>query len=146
MTKLLLPLLLVGYCSVSMAAQSAFSGLWKGVITQDAGGYRPQYNFELYLQQKGSRITGRSYAYVDKIYVVLELRGELLAHNKVRITETRIVDSRRVQGLGWCLKTYELTIIRQGSKLQLKGPWVGMADGAACIPGMIILTYKAARA
>jgi hypothetical protein len=146
MMKLLLPILLMGYFGVSLAAQSSFTGLWKGLITQEEGGYRPQYQFELYLNQRGSRISGRSYAYVDKIYVVLELQGELLSPNKIRITEIRIIDSRRVQGLGWCLKTYELSISRQGSKLQLKGPWVGIADGAPCIPGMIILTYKAARA
>lgn len=135
--------LLLG-CSFA-SAQVNISGQWKGSITQEKGGYRPTYNFEMYLSQKGSTIKGRSYVFVDNIFAVIELSGEVSGNN-ISIRESRIVDSKKTKDLEWCIKTYKLTYSKSGNTRQISGSWTGHTNGVPCIPGKIILTKQLTRA
>lgn len=145
MHKALFSILLL-YMSGSIQAQYAYvAGLWKGTITQNSGGYRPKYDFEIFLHQKGNKITGRSYVYVDKIYAVLELSG-VVTGNAIQLQESRIVDSRKTEGLEWCIKSYQLSYSVNSQKRQLAGTWKGHTNGLPCIPGNVILVRKFARA
>ncbi|MBX2929837.1 MAG: hypothetical protein KF852_18530 [Saprospiraceae bacterium] len=139
-------LLVFALSAIGVAAQPNVSGLWKGSITQNQGGYRPNYDFEIYLNQKGNKISGRSYVFVDKIYAVVELSGEFTGANTIRIRESRIVDSKKTDGLEWCIKTYDLTFSKASGVVKLSGPWTGQTPSGPCIPGTVILTRKFARA
>ena len=55
-------------------AQQDLNGYWKGKITQEDGGYTPEYLFELFIIQKGDSITGRSYVSIDSIYADISYR------------------------------------------------------------------------
>lgn len=139
-------LLVFAWSVFGVAAQPNVSGLWKGSITQNQGGYRPNYDFEIYLNQKGNKISGRSYVFVDKIYAVVELSGEFTGANTIRVRESRIVDSKKTDGLEWCIKTYDLTFSKAGGVVKLSGPWTGQTPSGPCIPGTVVLTRKFARA
>ncbi len=132
--------------TAAAAAQVNYTGLWKGTITQNKGGYRPQYDFEIYLNQKGSKLRGRSYVFIENIYAVVELSGEVTGPNSIRINETRIVDSKKTEGLEWCIKSYSLTFSKSGNTAKLAGPWTGHTNGLPCIPGVVSLSRIATRA
>ncbi|HRD82994.1 MAG: hypothetical protein IAE84_02980 [Saprospiraceae bacterium] len=144
--RFLLPAILWLFLGCSFAtAQVNISGQWKGSITQEKGGYRPTYDFEMFLSQKGSTLKGRSYVFVDNIFAVIELSGEVSGNN-ISIREFRIVDSKKTKDLEWCIKTYKLTYSKSGNTRQLSGSWTGHTNGTPCIPGKIILTRQISRA
>ena len=74
--KLLCVILMVFSFNLCFAQQD-FNGYWKGKITQEEGGYTPEYSFELFIIQKGDSITGRSYVYIDSIYAEMNIKGEI---------------------------------------------------------------------
>lgn len=127
-------------CSYSYSfAQKEFLGNWKGVITQDEGGYRSEYDFELYLKKEDQLITGRSYVYVDDIYAEMALSGFILGKKIFHFTESKVVRSRNLPQLEWCLKGAALKLERTGDGWELRGRWQGTSGGGSCIPGEIIL-------
>lgn len=139
-------LLIFGLWCAGLSAQKLnLSGLWKGIITQNEGGYKPKYEFEIFLHQKGNQLHGRSYVYVDNIYAIVELQGEIHG-NEVILQETRIVDSRKIPGLEWCVKAYKLTYSAPNRTPTLSGSWTGHTQGIPCVPGSVVLSRKAARA
>ena len=119
-------------------AQKDFSGVWKGTLTQDPGGFAPVYDFELYLKQEGGKVKGRSYVRIGSIYAVMELEG-VLEVNTVHLTETDIVKHWKRQDMEWCYKKADLTLYHQGKQLKLEGPWSGNTGQNECIPGNIYL-------
>ncbi|WP_099149077.1 hypothetical protein [Flavilitoribacter nigricans] len=135
--------LLVFCCCIcahfSVIAQDSILGNWKGVITQDDGGYRSEYEFELYLKKEDKLITGRSYVYVDEIYAEMALSGFTLNDQIFHFTESKVVRSRKLPQLEWCLKGAALELKRTGSGWELRGRWQGVSNGGNCIPGEIIL-------
>ena len=145
MRKTFIPICLLFFSGLLHAQNANVSGLWKGVITQNSGGYRPKYDFEIFLHQKGNKITGRSYVFIENIYAVLELSGEVNG-NSILLRESRIVDSRKVEGLEWCIKSYKLNYSRTSQKSQLLGTWEGHTGGDPCIQGNISLSRKFSRA
>ena len=67
------------FLTVPVFSQTNVSGLWRGHNTQEAdGSYSSEYDFEIYLNQKGNAIIGRSYATVGNIYAEMEIVGELV--------------------------------------------------------------------
>lgn len=129
-----------------LAAQETFLGNWKGVITQDEGGYRSEYDFELYLKKEDKLITGRSYVYVDDIYAEMALSGFTLSDKIFHFTESKVVRSRKLPQLEWCLKGAALKLYRTGDGWELRGRWQGTSAGGNCIPGEIILKKVVPRA
>lgn len=126
-------------------AQKNFSGVWKGTLTQEAGGFAPVYEFELYLKQKGNTVTGRSYVAIGSIYAVMDLKG-VLEGSTVHLTETNIVEHWKREDMEWCYKKADLTLYIQGKEVKLEGPWSGNTGQSECIPGKIYLKKEAPRA
>ncbi len=131
---------------LSAWAQPDLSGSWKGHLTQGEGGYAPQYEFELYLQQNGRSLAGRSYVSVGRIFAVWELKGEFVNDKQIRIYETRLVDHWKYEGMEWCHKQAQLTLFTEGRQMRLEGPWTGNTGTSDCIPGKISLKKEAPRA
>ena len=121
----------------SSAAQ--VSGQWKGIITQNEGGYKSNYNFEMYFHQKGNLLRGRSYVYVDNIYVEMELEGIITNGDYIKFQETKMVDSKIVEGLEWCVKGGYLLLKKEKGTYILTGIWNGATSFGTCIPGRIEL-------
>lgn len=141
--RLLLPLLVCIGISFSGFAQKTSSatvtGYWQGKITQDKGGIRPEYGMELYLTQKGTKVTGRSFVYFDKVYAEMQLEGEFKDGKTLIFKETKINAYKRIDGMEWCLKGAILNLIRSGNSWRLEGNWTGTTSFGPCIPGKIFL-------
>ncbi|MFK7934843.1 MAG: hypothetical protein AB8G22_15145 [Saprospiraceae bacterium] len=122
------------------------NGSWKGVITQDDGGYRAQYDFELYFNVSGKEITGRSYVTVDDIYCEMKIEGIVENGIVVSIKETKMVDSEQVEGMEWCYKKVVLELEEEQNKFKLTGRWEGITSFSNCVPGEVLLQKIVPRA
>ncbi len=140
--RVLLSVLLLFVAGSIFSQNDEVTGSWKGILTQEQGGYRPTYEFELYLQREGDELTGRSYVKVDDIYAEMELVGEVVNNTTVKFRETRIVNNRKEEGLEWCFKQGALQLKREGNMWKLSGIWVGKSSVGDCIPGKIYLTKE----
>ncbi len=127
-------------------AQQDVNGYWKGRITQEDGGYIPEYSFELYIIQKGDSITGRSYVYVDSIYAEMNLSGEIHSGIFLELKDEIILDHEELQGMEWCIKKYQLILKKRDGILYLEGHWQGETSFSSCVPGRIYLQKKIPRA
>jgi hypothetical protein len=134
--------LLLGLTLLPLCAQSDFSGAWKGILTQDDGGFRSEYQFEVYLIQEGKEVRGRTYVSVDDIYAELDIEGQVVNGNTVLFREIRFVRFSRLENLEWCYKLARLTLRREGDTWRLEGPWEGYTSFGRCIPGKIFLTRE----
>ena len=129
-----------------LGAQTNISGTWKGIITQDEGGYRSNYDMELVLKQEGDKITGRSTVRVDDIFAVMELEGEITSGGYLRFQESQIVDSKKAESLEWCIKRGQLLLKFEKDEWKLEGFWQGATSFSTCIPGKIFLKKSKVRA
>lgn len=125
-----------------ICAQSNVTGLWKGVLTQNEGGYRAKYEFEVYLNQKGNQLTGRTYVSVDNIHATLDIVGDIIDGNTVRFRETHFVNFTELVNMEWCYKSAVLVLKRWGNTWRLEGTWEGVTSFGKCIPGKIYLTRQ----
>ncbi|HMO41018.1 MAG TPA: hypothetical protein PKC76_03070 [Saprospiraceae bacterium] len=146
MRWLLILWLYAGTVGLLTAQSEPFTGYWRGVITQDEGGFRPEYGMELYLIQKGDKVTGRTFVYFENVYAEMELEGEVLAGKILQFRETKITAAKRVEGMEWCLKQAVLTLMKTGDPWRLEGAWNGATSFGPCIPGKILLRKGIPRA
>ncbi len=138
---------LLSLLPLSAPAQYDFSGSWTGKLTQKEGGYTPEYEFELYLVQKGKKISGRSYVKTGRIHAVMELTGTVVDGNSIRLTETRILENWKYDDMDWCYKEITLRLATDGRRRRLEGYWTGITGAqAVCIPGEIFLARQIPRA
>lgn len=122
----------------ALAQQKPFDGYWTGYLTQEKGGFRPKYYFELRLEQQGNKVTGVSYASVDKIYVEMALEGEIQG-DVLKFKETKMVRYTRLEEMAWCFKWGNLRLNRKNSAWRLEGGWEGNSSFGPCIPGKVFL-------
>ncbi len=129
-----------------LASAQDINGYWRGTITQDEGGYRSEYILELWIYQKGDSIIGKSYVFVDSIYAEMEISGTLFSDVYLQIKDDRIISHEELEGMEWCIKSYQLLLKQTGSALRLEGHWQGVTSFSSCIPGKIFLKKSIPRA
>ncbi|MEN0051244.1 MAG: hypothetical protein AAF806_29535, partial [Bacteroidota bacterium] len=127
-------------------AQGDFNGLWKGIITQNDGGYKSNYDFELYLHQDGNTVYGRSYVFDGDIYAEMELKGEIYNNNYLRFQEIKIVDHTIGKDMEWCIKRGQLLLSYKDNHAYISGLWKGKTSFSDCVPGRIELKKEIMRA
>lgn len=130
------------------AAESQnLSGKWYGRLTQEPGGYRRVYNFELDIVEdnRGQKTTlsGTSYAFIDyQIEAKIGFTGEVTG-DTITLTENVYQIQEETAPTGWviCIKTLRLAHLRSENKDFLRGRWTGTAHGqeTACVPGLLVL-------
>ena len=130
----------------SCLAQEELNGYWKGKITQEDGGYIPEYTFELFIIQKGDSLSGRSYVYVDSIYAEMNVKGKVHSGIFLELKDEIILDHEELQGMEWCIKKYQLMLKKKDNTFHLEGHWQGETSFSSCIPGKIFLQKKVPRA
>ncbi len=128
-----------------VSAQAGFSGSWQGYLTQGKGGYASKYDFELYLIQRGDKVTGRSYVRLGRVFAVMELKGQISGGDVLHFTETRLVDYWKPEDIEWCYKKASLRLTVKGKNWQLEGPWTGHTGDDECVPGVIVLSKQVPR-
>jgi hypothetical protein len=130
-----------------MAEPLDVSGHWEGTITSDeGGGKRTIFEFQIDLNQKKEKITGISYVKYSKenkdFFARMELVGKV-KKNYVKFLEKQILAQDSIPNTEWCLKMIELTHKMEAATPVLEGLWEGFAGGSFCRPGRIRLQKKA---
>lgn len=143
--KKLIWIILLFLCYSSFG-QANLNGLWSGKITQEEGGFAPDYTFEIYITQDGNKIKGRSYVYVDEIYASFDILGEVNNEIYLSLRDNEILDNKVNDGMEWCLKKYQLVFKIKKGISSLEGFWQGKTSFSNCIPGKVFLKKQAPRA
>lgn len=126
---------------------SAFSqvlnGIWKGTLTQNAGGCFPVYNVELQVSILNNKVSGFCYHYSDIYnYVKKNYYGEYNAVTRtISIQEDKVTVFHIPLDCTPCIRYYTLAYTKQGNEETLSGDWGGvvMNGNAPCTPGRIVL-------
>lgn len=134
------------FFSFSSFGQDNLTGLWLGKITQEEGGFAPDYTFEIYITQKGNKIKGRSYVYVDEIYASFDISGEINNEIYLELKDSDILENKVNDGMEWCLKKYQLVFKMKNGTPNLEGFWQGKTSFSTCIPGKVFLKKQVPRA
>lgn len=130
--------------SLSHLLAQDLNGIWKGTLTQSAGGCFPVYYIELQVNITGDSVNGASYHYSDiSNYVKKKYKGSYnSALLKLSLAEGSIQTFKIPADCTPCIKNYELWYSRSGNKEVLSGEWSGriLSSGVACQPGQIVLS------
>lgn len=134
------------FLSFSSFGQDNLTGLWLGEITQEEGGFAPDYTFEIYITQKGNKIIGRSYVFVDEIYASFDISGDVNNEIYIELKDSEILENKVNDGMEWCLKQYQLVFKMKNGIPCLEGFWQGKTSFSTCIPGKVFLKKQVPRA
>ena len=119
------------------------NGIWKGTLTQQAGGCFPVYNIELQLNLSNSQAAGYCYHYSDVTnYVRKNYTGFYNAATKtINIQEHKVVTFHIPTDCTPCIRYFSLTYSKTDNEEILSGDWGGvvMNGTAPCTPGKIVL-------
>jgi hypothetical protein len=119
------------------------NGIWKGTLTQQAGGCFPVYNVELQITVKDNVISGVCYHYSDVTnYVKKDFEGIYNPGNKtILIKEQQLLTFHIPQECTPCIRYYSLTYQKDGNREFLSGEWGGTVfnTNTPCSPGRITL-------
>lgn len=130
-------------CTITCLSQD-LNGVWKGVLTQQAGGCFPEYYIELQVNMEGNTVQGASYHYSDiSNYVKKKYTGSYNpSQKKLSLSEGPVQTFKIPADCVPCIKNYELWYSRNGDKETLRGEWSGkvMNTTMECQPGELVLT------
>ncbi len=153
-------LLLFLLCVPFLASAQDLTGVWKGKLTQDTGGYAPEYSLELNITQKKKNIYGESYAYLGKV-VVAKLRFTgYFDKDSIYLKEYRegVIEKVLPPDYILCIKNFILSYDKSATGAEtLTGRWDGVGytqdsesnfpggfntriDQLPCVPGLIYLS------
>ena len=112
-------------------------GQWIGTLTQDQGGYRSDYTFEIYFQTaEDGQLAGKTYVYAPNVVGVFSFNGTKRGQVYYLI-EQELRYSRKPEDLSWCFKAMQLRLVQKEKQWFLEGPWQGSSEYGVCIPGWI---------
>lgn len=117
------------------------SGTWKGVLTQDQGGFTPEYDFQMTLHLEDGQIQGTSHVSVRSIYANWRLKGSL-EDGVFHFEEQSIGRHTELDDLYWCLKQGNLHLKLIDYQWVLYGRWWGQSELGDCVPGKIRLVKQ----
>lgn len=138
-------LLLIGVANPGRTQPHPLTGFWTGYLTQEEGGYRPRYRFEMTLEQSGSTVTGISFSRIDTIFAEMKVKGTI-SGNTLQFSETGLSRFSPLKNMSWCLKSGQLQLSQKGKHWVLEGSWHGKSAEGACVPGKIYLVKSTPRA
>lgn len=127
--------------TLSFGQSQPLTGMWMGKLLQDQDPPFAEYNLRMELKQSGTRVTGTSYISLlsnSELSAKMELEGRW-DKGVFSFHEISMVESRRTEGWGWCLKAGELKLVQDGQYLRLTGKWEGYTDDSPCNPGTLTL-------
>jgi hypothetical protein len=126
------------------ALSQDLNGIWKGTLTQQAGGCFPVYYIELQISVEKGSSGGASYHYSDiSNYVKKKFKGSYDEALKKLIIQEGLVTTFKIPAdCTPCIKMYELWYSKNGNVETLSGQWSGkvMNTSYACQPGQLVLT------
>lgn len=136
-------LFLVAIFTGSMGLAQDLSGIWRGTLTQEAGGCFPVYNLEFQVAFTNNSMEGRSFDFYDRNrFVKHHFNGRFNPQSgRLVIIEDRVMEVNIPADCVPCTKTYDLVYSKQNGREQLTGTWKGYESDShkACPPGKITL-------
>jgi hypothetical protein len=127
----------------TVAFSQQLNGVWKGTLTQQAGGCFPVYNVELQVNIINNKVAGFCYHYSDVLnYVKKNYNGFYNAATKtIDIQEEKVTTFHIPSDCTPCIRYFSLAYSNSGNKEILSGDWGGvvMNGTAPCTPGKITL-------
>ena len=137
-------LLCVIFCLTTLFCTSQdFNGVWRGKLTQSAGGCYPEYFIEVQIQHNNTQLAGTAYDYYDTTrYVKLNFNGKVnMTTKRMVLIEEKVVKYKIPGDCVPCIKTYDLTLTKQNNVEVLSGSWTGYKMGSKenCPQGQITL-------
>jgi len=116
-------------------------GTWTGVLTQDQGGFTPEYDFQMTLRLEKGHIRGTSHVSVRSIHANWTLEGSLEG-GVFHFQEQALGRHTDLDDLYWCLKEGSLQLKLIDYQWVLYGHWWGQSDLGDCVPGKIRLVKQ----
>ena len=138
------------------------SGFWKGKLTQDTGGYAPEYSLEVNIVQKNKNLYGETKAYLGKIVIERLRFNGYIGKDSVYLMESSLALIENIQPPDYepCIKNFVLAYKKDVDGIEtLIGKWSGVGysktgnknslfidslgkdfDNPVCIPGLIYLS------
>lgn len=108
------------FLSFKSTAQN-LTGDWNGFLSQNNKSWSFVLNMKL--MQSGNQFTGFARLTANTgAYVRHELRGEIDG-NKIKITETKVVEDGSRGSWDWCIKLFTGLLTRSGSEYTIEGDW-----------------------
>ncbi len=154
-------ILLLFFFPLILNAQD-LTGFWKGKLTQDSGGYAPQYVLELNITQKSKKISGVSNAYLGNVVVGKLSFSGYFEKDSIYLSEFRygVIEKILPPDYFLCIKNFILKYRNTGGLETLTGRWDGNTyakdelgkdelftdifgdkkEVLECIPGLIFLS------
>jgi hypothetical protein len=140
--KKYLLLLFIAYSPLCFAQN--LNGIWKGTLTQQAGGCFPVYYIEMQVNIEGGAVHGASYHYSDiSNYVKKKYDGSYDAtQKKLSLHEGPVQTFKIPADCIPCIKNYDLWYSNSSGQETLRGEWNGkvMNSNMDCQPGQLVLT------
>ncbi|MBT8218930.1 MAG: hypothetical protein KJP00_03865 [Bacteroidia bacterium] len=130
-----------------IAAQDRkIDGYWSGELTQNEGGFVPNYIFEVYIQSDGNDISGEAIVSTpDSLSAKMLFKGKFHQGGFLKLKEYEIKEATTLMDQEWCLKTLSLFLKKKDDEYFLIGFWTGVSRSSVCIPGKIKLRRRAQR-
>ncbi len=125
---------------------NVLTGKWEGVFTQDRNGQRVDFKAIIYFEQKGNKVTGKSYVFDGDIHAEMLLEGTLRGNKLLRYTEIKIDKQELRPQMEWCVKKCDLSLKYIDNEWVLEGLWEGATTFGGCTPGRVFLKKPAPRA
>lgn len=120
------------------------NGIWKGTLTQQAGGCFPVYYIEVQINLTGDSVNGATYHYSDITnYVKKKFTGQYIpSYRKLVLKEGPVQTFKIPPDCTPCIKNYDLWYSSNGDRETLTGQWNGKVMNTAidCQPGQLVLT------
>lgn len=116
------------------------SGHWTGYALQGPGGTRPQFTFEMWLEQEGVNVSGRAKVAVmesPQYYGVMSVSGTM-TNGRFAFQEGALLENRPEPGTWWCIKRGALRLSDDEGLPTLDGKWTA----GSCAPGSIHMTRQ----
>jgi len=145
-----------------LANSQDLTGFWKGKITQDTGGYAPEYILEVNIVQKKKNIFGETKAYLGKIVIERLRFNGYIGKDSVYLIESSLALIESIQPPDYkpCIKNFVLAYKKDANGIEtLMGKWSGVGyknavnknsrfidslgnefDNPLCIPGLVYLS------
>lgn len=133
------------FCFITPVASQSLTGIWRGTRTQNAGGCFPQYIQELhitYMNAKDNSFMGNAYSGDKERFTKVLFTGRFNpATKRMVIIESAVLQYNVPENCIPCIKTYDLTLSRNGLDESMLGEWKGheMGNANLCQPGKITL-------
>lgn len=105
-------------------AQKHLEGLWEGVIAKGGIYSNSGYKFELLIELDGSKVTGRSYIYVDDDQIIeMDIKGLLYADRSIYLEDMGFIASGENEFVPPFNRKYQLIYSRSIWDNKLEGYW-----------------------